>query len=167
MNVSFGKHFTKTDFSGVGLRKISFDKNRRNRLLCAKSVTQDGIRSRFRPGIGYARTRGNFCKEDVPGAKRKFRITCRGDQYVLLICFNWAVQSWVRTEKLACRSFSIRTRDYRAKAHSEMKRSGIELARRSRSESTLTISYFTSEFFWFTSLRYNAKIVIYYKRWRE
>lgn len=26
MNVSFGKHFTKTDFSGVGLRKISFDK---------------------------------------------------------------------------------------------------------------------------------------------
>ena len=74
MNVSFGKHFTKTDFSGVGLRKISFDKNRRNRLLCAKSVTQDGIRSRFRPGIGYARTSRNFqavnCLEEVPEARR-------------------------------------------------------------------------------------------------
>lgn len=27
---SYGKHFTKTGLSEVGLRKISFDKNRRN-----------------------------------------------------------------------------------------------------------------------------------------
>ncbi len=48
-------------------------------------VTPDGIRSRFRPGIGYAMTFGNFREEDVPGAKRYFRITQTGDQYALFI----------------------------------------------------------------------------------
>lgn len=84
MNVSCGKHFTKIGFSGVGLWEISFDKNRRNGFSVCEDVTLDGIRSRLRPGIGYARTRGNFRKGDVPGAKRNFRITCMGDQYALL-----------------------------------------------------------------------------------
>lgn len=50
-----------------------------------QTVTPNGIRSRLVPGIGYARTLGNFREEDVPGAKRNFRITRMGDQYALLI----------------------------------------------------------------------------------
>lgn len=50
-----------------------------------QTVTPDGIRSRLRSGIGYAMTLGNFREGDVPGAKRNFRITRRGDQYALLI----------------------------------------------------------------------------------
>ena len=45
---------------GVGLRKISFDKNGRNGFAAYANRNTNGIRSRFRPGIGYAMTRGNF-----------------------------------------------------------------------------------------------------------
>lgn len=60
--------------TGVGLWEISFDKNGRNGFVI-ETVTPDGIRSRLWPGIGYARTFGNFRKGEVPGAKRNFRIT--------------------------------------------------------------------------------------------
>lgn len=49
-----------------------------------QTVMPYGIRSRLWPGIGYARTRGNFREEEVPGAKRNFRITRMGDQYAIL-----------------------------------------------------------------------------------
>jgi len=49
-----------------------------------QTVMPHGIRSRLWPGIGYARTRGNFREEEVPGAKRNFRITRMGDQYAIL-----------------------------------------------------------------------------------
>lgn len=62
--------FYQNRLTEVGLRKISFDKKGVTEMRNMHTVTPDGIRSRLRPGIGYARTLGNFREEEVPGAKR-------------------------------------------------------------------------------------------------
>lgn len=76
----------------MNVPKGAFDLSRKRewerRKILLINKNKDGIGSRFfrKPGIGYAKTHGNFRKEEVPGAKRAETVcNIRQDVQICLI----------------------------------------------------------------------------------
>lgn len=102
--------------------------------------TNTALEAGQKPGIGYAKTHGNsplwetYRERSGQGTMcRKIHnpaATSKDVQYALLYELYEPCSHRQEQKMAACRHFSVLACDYRAKARSEMKRSGIEPARR-------------------------------------